>query len=310
MSAALSFGHLLFYKSDNISFMKGNITMKKNILSVIALVLAALILTLCFTSCESKIDASADLENIKAAGVIKVGMECAYAPFNWTQPDDADGAVKIANAEGYANGYDVQVAKQIADSLGVTLEIYAYEWDALVPAVEAGTLDCIIAGMSPTEERKETIDFSANYYVSNLVIITAADGAYASAESLADFKGAKIGAQDGTFHSQAVEQIEDVQSSVMKDFTVLYNALTAGTIDGYIAEEPTAYSICAANDTLTYAALINNTTGFTCDDGDTAIAVGLRKGSSLNEAVSAAINAIADKDTLMLSMVDLAPAEE
>lgn len=284
--------------------------MKKNILSIIALVLTAVMLSLCFVSCQSKIDASKDLETIKEAGVIKVGMECAYAPFNWTQTDDADGAVKIANAEGYANGYDVQVAKQIADALGVTLEIYAYEWDALVPAVEAGTLDCIIAGMSPTEERKETIDFSANYYVSNLVIITAADSEYASAQSLADFKGAKIGAQDGTFHSQAVEQIEDVQSSVMKDFTVLYNALTAATIDGYIAEEPTAYAICSANDTLAYAALVNNDTGFTCDEGDTAIAVGIRKGSSLNNAISEAINSIADKDALMLQMVDLAPAEE
>ena len=286
--------------------------MKKTLLSLIALVMVALMLVASLASCSSKIDATSDLDKIKEAGVIKVGMECAYAPFNWTQLDDAEGAVKIANADGYANGYDVQIAKKIADALGVTLVIYQYEWDALIPAVEAGTLDCIIAGMSPTDERKETVDFSSNYYISNLVIILDKNSEYASAASLADFKGAKIGAQDGTFHSIALDQIEDVQKSVMKDFTVLYNAVTAKTIDGYIAEEPTAFAICSANDTLSYVALVNNTTGFTCDEGDTAIAVGLRKNSSLNSAVSEAVDAISDaeRSELMQKMVALAPAEE
>ena len=275
-------------------------------------IIAAVCLLVCFAGCGSKIDAAKDLENVKSAGVLKVGMECAYAPFNWTQPDDKDGAVKIANAEGYANGYDVQVAKKIAEKIGVDLEIYAYEWDALIPAVESGKLDCIIAGMSPTDERKETIDFSSNYYVSNLVIITKSDSQYASAKSLADFKGAKINAQDGTFHADALKQIEDVQSAVMKDFTMLYTAVTAGTIDGYIAEEPTAFQVCGNNAELTFAPLVNNDTGFKCTEGDTAIAVGLRKGSSLNENVSAAIDAVSatDRSDLMKQMVEIAPAEE
>ena len=246
------------------------------------------------------------------AKVLKVGMECAYAPFNWTQPDDKDGAVKIANAEGYANGYDVQVAKNIADALGVTLEIYAYEWDALIPAVDSGKLDCIIAGMSPTDERKETIDFSSNYYISNLVIITKADNKYAAAKSLADLKGAKINAQDGTFHAEAAKQIEGATVAVMKDFTMLYTAVTAGTIDGYIAEEPTALQVCGGNKDLTYVPLVNNDTGFKCSEGDTAIAVGMKKGSELNSKVSAAIDAMSDSERsdLMKKMVELAPAEE
>ena len=279
---------------------------------IIAIIAALLCLALCFTGCGSKIDAAKDLENVKSAGVLKVGMECAYAPFNWTQPNDKDGAVKIANAEGYANGYDVQVAKSIAKEIGVELEIYAYEWDALIPAVESGKLDCIIAGMSPTDERKETIDFSSNYYVSNLVIITKSDSQYASAKSLADFKGAKINAQDGTFHAEALSQIEDVQSAVMKDFTMLYTAVTAGTIDGYVAEEPTAFQVCGSNAELTFAPLVNNATGFKCSEGDTAIAVGLRKGSALNDKVSAAIDAISasDRSNLMKQMVEIAPAEE
>lgn len=278
---------------------------------IIALI-AVLALLFALAGCGSSIDPAKDLENAKSAGVIKVGMECAYAPFNWTQPGDAEGAVKIANAEGYANGYDVQIAKSIAEELGVGLEIYAYEWDALIPAVESGKLDCIIAGMSPTDERKETIDFSSNYYISNLVIITKADSKYAAAKSLADFKGAKINAQDGTFHAEAAKQIEDVKCEVMKDFTMLYTAVTAGTIDGYIAEEPTAFQVCGNNKELTFVALVNNDTGFKCSEGDTAIAVGLRKGSSLNEKVSAAIDAMsaAERSELMKKMVEIAPAEE
>lgn len=278
--------------------------------TLLALVMAlAMILSL--TAC-GKIDASKDLENVKANGVLKVGMECGYEPFNWMQTDDSNGAVKIANADGYANGYDVQIAKKIADKLGVKLEVYQYEWDALIPAVEAGTLDCVIAGMSPTDERKETVDFSANYYVSNLVVITHKDGEIADAKSIADLKGRKIGAQDATFHATAADQIKDVKKSVLEDFTLLYTALTANTIDGYIAEEPTAYSICASNSDLTYIPLVNNESGFTCDEGDTAIAVAMRKGSSLNADVSAAINEISEdtRAQLMKDMVALTSDEK
>ena len=107
-------------------------------------------------------------------GTLKVAMECAYAPFNWTQQSDANGAVPIAS-EGstglYANGYDVQIAKYIANALGMQLEIYAEKWESLVSGVQAGTYDAIIAGMSPTADREEQIDFTNPYYVSNLVVI-------------------------------------------------------------------------------------------------------------------------------------------
>ena len=107
-------------------------------------------------------------------GTLKVAMECAYAPFNWTQMDDKNGAVPIMSegSDGlYANGYDVQIAKYIANALGLKLEIYANEWDSLIPGVKAGTYDLIAAGMSPTAERKEQIDFTNSYYSSNLVVI-------------------------------------------------------------------------------------------------------------------------------------------
>lgn len=280
---------------------------------ILSIILAAVMLIVSLTALAScGVDAAKDVENIKKAGVLKVGMECAYAPYNWTQTNADNDAVKIKNADGYANGYDVQTARKIAASLGVELEIYAYKWDALIPAVESGTIDCVIAGMSPTAERKETIDFSDNYYVSNLVIIVREDGAYANAQSLADFKGCSIGAQAATFHADALKQIEDVKENILDDFTLLYTALTANTIDGYVAEEPTAYSICSEGSGLTFAPLVNNSTGFTCDEGDTSIAVGVRKGSNLAAAVSEIVDGISDSERseLMMRMVSAAPVEE
>ena len=105
-------------------------------------------------------------------GTLRIAMECAYAPFNWTQTTDANGAVPISGKDNlYANGYDVQVAKYIAAELGMALEVYSYEWDSLIAAVQSGAVDAIIAGMSPTAEREEQVDFTDCYYNSNLVVI-------------------------------------------------------------------------------------------------------------------------------------------
>lgn len=138
-----------------------------------------------------------------------VGLECAYAPFNFTQLDDTNGAVPIYNPNykrisGYANGYDVMIAKKIAEALGRKLIIVKQEWDSLIPSLTAGTIDMIIAGMSPTADRKLTIDFSDAYYTSQLVVVVRKDGKYANAKTLDDLKGAKLTAQLGTFHLDAL----------------------------------------------------------------------------------------------------------
>ncbi len=104
-------------------------------------------------------------------GTLKIAMECAYKPFNWSQTTDANGAVKISGSNFYANGYDVQIAKYIAAELGMALEIYAVEWEGLISGLNAGTYTGIIAGMSPTADREAEVDFTDCYYNSNLVII-------------------------------------------------------------------------------------------------------------------------------------------
>lgn len=133
-----------------------------------------------------------------------------------------------------------------------------------------------------------------------------------SATCLADLKGAKIAAQTGTFHADALSQIEDVQSSTYPEFSDLLTALKSGAIDGYIAEEPTAISVCRTDDSLTYIRLKNNDTGFTATAADVGIAIGLKDGSDLRDEISAILDEITDeqKSELMEQIIALAAGEE
>lgn len=274
--------------------------MKKVITTIVSVMLVSLLLVgavFCFTGCQNKKDDSK----------LYVGMECGYAPFNYTQTDASNGAVKISNADGYANGYDVMIAKKIAEALGKELVIVKYKFEALIPAVNAKSLDMIIAGMSPTAERKEAIDFSDAYYTSQLVIVVRKaeyEGKYASATKLADFNGAKIAAQIGTFHNDALQAQASkygiVPQTPMSDFPALINALKAKTIDGYVAEEPGAKADCAANEELTYISLKNNDTGFSASPEDVQIAIGLIKNSSIKDQINAALKKISAEERVKM----------
>ncbi|MBR0387234.1 MAG: transporter substrate-binding domain-containing protein, partial [Clostridia bacterium] len=103
-------------------------------------------------------------------GVLTVAMECAYAPYNWAQPDDSNGAVPIKDKPGlYANGYDVMMAKNICEANGWNLEVVQLDWDSLIPAVLSGTVDAVIAGQSMTAERMEAVDFAGPYLYATIV---------------------------------------------------------------------------------------------------------------------------------------------
>ena len=241
-----------------------------------------------------------------ASNVLRVGMECNYAPYNWSQADNSNGAVAISNVDNmYTNGYDVQVTQKIADALGKELE-----WDSLVPGVQSGKLDMIIAGMSPTADRKEKIDFSNNYYTSNLVVVTK-KGSLSDVKTIADLKDKKIAAQSGTFHLTALTEQTEAKASEMADFSAMLIALKAGTIDGYIAEEPTAMAVIQ-DSAYDYVPLVNNDTGFKVADDEVSIAVGVKKGSDLTEKINAAIASLdsAAQKELMQKMVNIAPKSE
>jgi putative lysine transport system substrate-binding protein len=241
-------------------------------------------------------------------GTFKVGMEAGYAPFNWTQNDASNGAVKIEGTAEYASGYDVEIAKKIADSMGKKLVIVKTEWDGLVPALTSGKIDAIIAGMSPTAERKETIDFSDNYYRSNLVMVVKKGGKYDGATSIQDFSGAKITAQLNTFHYSVIDQINGVKKqTAMDNFPAMRVALQSGMIDGYVSERPEGVSAETANSNFK---MVEFKTGFTTSDDDTAKAVGVAKGSQLTAKINEVLKGISEEQrkTIMDSAIKNQPA--
>lgn len=275
-------------------------------------VLALAFVCLSFAGCGGNSDTKAsDLEKVKSAGKITVGMECAYAPYNWSQTSENEYTVKVQDGL-YADGYDIQIAKKVADSLGVSLEIKPIEWNGLLSALNSGQIDLIIAGMSPTEERKLSIDFTDTYYDSNLVMVVKKDSAYASATKISDFSGAKITGQLNTFHYKVIDQIEGVnKQTALEDFAALIQALSSGTVDGYVCEKPGAVSAVASHPEFTYVEF-SKENGFTCDPAESSISIGVRKNSDLTEKINNILSGISkdEREKLMDGAIERQPAGE
>ncbi|MHC5216756.1 ABC transporter permease subunit [Enterococcus sp. LJL128] len=268
--------------------------------------LFTLLLGLFFTPLTVKAESST------ANGEFRVGMEAGYAPFNWTQTTDANGAVAIPSDHSYAGGYDVQIAKKVAEGLNKRLVIVKTKWDGLAPALQSGKIDAVIAGMSPTPERKKEIDFSDPYYESNLVIVTRKDSKYANAKSLTDFSGAKVTAQLNTFHYTVIDQIPDVQKQqAQADFGAMRTALASGVIDGYVSERPEGVTAESVNPDIKMVEFSEGN-GFNTDPADTTIAIGLRKGDPNREKINAILADISPEERTKImddAIVDQPAAE-
>ena len=278
---------------------------------IVALILSAVLLCTALVSCGNV--NTSDLEKVRTNGKIVVGMECAYAPYNWTVSTASETTHPISNSPGsYADGYDVAIAKLIAEGLGVSLEIKAIEWDGLIPALEAGEIDMIIAGMSPTEERKLSISFSDTYFDSNLVMVVRKDSAYANATAISDFGGAKVTGQLNTFHYNVIDQIAGVnKTTALQDFAALIQSLESGAIDGYVCEKPGAISAVASNPNFTYVEFAEGN-GFSCDPAESSISVGIRQNSDLVDSINAVINGLttAEKEAIMNAAIERQPDAE
>ncbi|WP_339258014.1 transporter substrate-binding domain-containing protein [Lysinibacillus sp. FSL K6-3209] len=268
--------------------------MKRKWLLFMLTAMTAILLAACGTGDKSEDKASGDAAKEEAGGEFRIGMEAGYPPFNWTQQDDANGAVKIADNAEYAGGYDVQMAKKIAEGLGKELVIVKMEWDGLVPALQSKKIDAIVAGMSPTEERKQTIDFTENYYTSDFVMVIKKGSKYEDAKSIQDFSGAKVTSQLNTSNYNVIDQIKGVEKqTAMENFSAMRVALEAGKIDGYVAERPEGISAAAANDKFTFVSFEE---GFDTDISNTSIAVGLRKGDASLDKINEILKGISEDD--------------
>ncbi len=172
--------------------------------------------------------------------VIRIGTECDYAPNNWEENKATDSNVPIENKKGfYAEGYDIQIAKVVADKIGARLEVKKIAWQDLIPALQRREIDAIFSGMNDTDERKKIISFSETYDFQDTeyVIIVYKNSKYASAKKLNDFFGAVITGQEGTFFDQAIEQIPGaIHTNPVDTFHAMIEKLESHEVDGIVMD--------------------------------------------------------------------------
>lgn len=272
------------------------------------------------SSGQNASDAGKTQDSGTAGGVLKVGMECAYAPFNWTQETDAvangETAVPISGTNYYAYGYDVMMAKKIADQLGMSVEIHKVEWDSIGMGLDSGNYDCIIAGMGKTAEREKAYAFTSPYYYRDISITVKKGGKFDGITKLSDFKGknAKVTTQLGTAWVDLIDQIPDVQAAANYETTAeCFMAVENGAADACVIDLPTSESAIATNPDLTILSLDENDT-IKDPTGSTNVCIATRlKDTALRDKIQGAMDALgwSDKskmDEMMNEAIKLQPA--
>lgn len=224
-----------------------------------------------------------------ATPTLKVAMECGYAPYNWTQTTDANGAVRIDGSTEYAYGYDVMMAKLIAGKLGRELHIVKLDWDSLVPAVQSGTVDCVIAGQSITSERLQMVDFTTPYYYASVVTLVNKDGKYAGAKGLSDLAGATATSQLGTiWYDKCLPQIPNGNIlAAQESAPAMLVALNSKRVDVVCTDMPTAQAAVIAYPNMKILDFTGTSDDYQVSQEDINIGVSVSK---KNPELTAAIN--------------------
>lgn len=246
--------------------------------------------------------------------VLVVGLEAAYAPFNWSVQEASahDEAYPLADSNLYVDGYDVQIARRIAEALDMDLVIKAIEWDGLIPSLTSTEeIDLIIAGMSPTAERAQTVSFTDEYYISTHVVVLSQDSEYVNATSINDFQGASIVAQISTIYDDVVDQMTGaIHEDALPDVPTIITAINQGTYDATILELPVAVAITQTNPNLTYIEFAEGD-GFNVSYEDRAVSIALRQTDTdlldeINQILSEISNS--DREDIMLDAIERQPS--
>ena len=252
----------------------------------IASFLLVLMLSVAFVFAAGSKEASSSSSN-----TLKVAMECGYAPYNWTQTTDANGAVKISGSTEYAYGYDVMMAKLIAEKLGKDLEIVKLDWDSLVPAVQSGTVDCVIAGQSITSDRLQMVDFTTPYYYASIVCLVNEGSKYEGAKGVGDLKGAVCTSQQNTvWYDVCLPQIENANIlPAQESAPAMLVALSAGRVDLICTDMPTAQAALVAYPSFRLLDFTSSSDNFVVSQEEINIGISVSKS---NPELTAAINEV------------------
>ena len=262
-------------------------------------VLMAILMLVTLSACGGDSSAKSGVED----GVLTIAMECAYAPYNWTQTDDSNGAVPIKGTNDYANGYDVMIAKRICEANGWELEVVRSDWDSLVPSVQTGVIDAVIAGQSMTKERSQQVDFAGPYYYASFAILVKKDSPLANATSIMDFAGYKGSAQSATiWYSECLPQMEGALiQTAAESAPAMIMGVETGVFDFVVTDMPTATGAAIAYNDL-------KVLDFSGTDGDfkfseeereenVNIGISVRKGhTELKDAIDSVLSTMTTDD--------------
>ncbi|MBR2735804.1 MAG: transporter substrate-binding domain-containing protein [Firmicutes bacterium] len=298
------------------------ISKKKIAAAIMAVLMVASLATACGSSSSGSSSSAGETATVKAADdansvlktkVLRVGMECGYAPYNWTQNTDQNGAVKIHGTKNFAYGYDVMMAKTLAEKLGYEVDIYKIDWDSLPVALQSGKIDCVIAGQSITAEREKTVDFTDPYYYASIVGLVKADSEYASATSVADLKGVTASSQINTvWYDKMLPQIKD--ANIKPAFESVPNmlvALESGSINFVCTDRPTAMAACVSYPDFRMLEFPDGE--FKASDEDINIGISVQEGNTeLVEKLNSALADLTEDDfnSMMEEAIKVQPLSE
>lgn len=260
---------------------------KKRILSS---VLCGLISVLSMTSCDNS--------QTNSKKQLVIGLECNYTPFNWTELIENEYTLPISNvSDSYADGYDIQIAKYLGEKLDYEIVIKKLEWDALLTSMVTDDINCIIAGMSYSEERDLTIDFTNNYYTSEMTIVVRKDSPLVNITNVNELANYKVVSQRGTLTYDIIDQIPNViKQPALDSFAVASLSVASGTSDAMTAEYPVAKAIVNGNSALTLVTFSKENGFQNLDENELGVAIGIQEGNKeLKELINNALNELSNE---------------
>jgi len=274
-------------------------------------VLMALVLAVPMFGCSASDEIPSGVED----GVLTVGMECAYAPYNWTQMDDSNGAVPIVNVPGaYANGYDVMMAKKLCEANGWKLEVKKLDWDSLVPAVQTGEIDCAIAGQSMTAERELVVDFAGPYIYASIVCLVQKDSPLASATGISQLTGTCTSQRGTIWYDTCLPQVKGATvQPAADDAGAMLMAVSSGTCNFVCTDMPTAQGAVITYPNLMILDFAGSGDDFNVSAEEVNIGISVREGNKvLKDAMDKILSGMNadDFNALMAQAVAIQPIEE
>lgn len=282
--------------------------MKKFLAAILIFTIA-----LSLTACGSK---SKTAENsVLKTGVLRVGMECAYAPYNWTQSDDSNGAVPIYNSSDYANGYDVMMARKICEANNWKLEIHKLDWDSIPLAVQSGEIDAAICGQSITADRMQTVDFTIPYYYASIVALVRKDSKYAEAKGLSDLEGATCTSQINTvWYDVCLPQIKNAKIMPAQETApAMLVAVASGAVDLVCTDAPTAMAAVVAYPDLKMLDFTGSDDNYKVSEEEINIGISCMKGNKeLIEKINKVLETmtVEDYEEMMKEAISIQPLSE